>query len=530
MKADKQTSKHLLLAVVITVFSAILILTIIVMEWEPWVVPLMATGCVGVWSLHIGRGDQARMYENLCAGLMLLEFLFFGVHDVSLYDIPAVACIVVFIFSMLDRKRLLYVTAALYVLVLLYHYLILQTVFSYMPSQDVMRLALGAVVVFGAVGVARYRVDRRLAEQRQKERLVEQLAAAGRENVVLLSNVSHEFRTPINMVMGISEIILEKDIAPEIREDVLSIQMAGKRLSSHISNILDYTEIAEGSLTPAQEEYTITSVLVDVVLVLDALSLPAAAGLPTNIVSWEHFHLDFERQTLYRRIAARLAVRFSDYLVTLTPRDAENYREKLGRRKNIQWIYNPLPPELPAWGSGQREPLLVTAGRLEPVKGADLLARLAPSILLRHAGWRWLVLGEGSCRDALEEAARRYGLEDRLLLPGTVLDVANYLRRAALYVQASRTESFGMGLLEALACRTPCVCFDVPYGPAEMIRSGVNGFLIPPFDLEDMEEKISLLIENSSLRERLRENTATGLDKFQLGPILDKWDRLLKQL
>lgn len=272
------------------------------------------------------------------------------------------------------------------------------------------------------------------------------------------------------------------------------------------------------------------SVLVDVDLVLDALSLPAAAGLPTKIVSWEHFHLDFERQTLYRRIAARLAARFSDYLVTLTPRDAENYREKLGRRKNIQWIYNPLPPELPAWGSGQREPLLVTAGRLEPVKGADLLARLAPSILLRHAGWRWLVLGEGSCRDALEEAARRYGLEDRLLLPGTVLDVANYLRRAALYVQASRTESFGMGLLEALACRTPCVCFDVPYGPAEMIRSGVNGFLIPPFDLEDMEEKISLLIENSSLRERLRENTATGLDKFQLGPILDKWDRLLKQL
>ena len=67
------------------------------------------------------------------------------------------------------------------------------------------------------------------------------------------------------MVMGISEIILEKDIPPEIREDIKSIQLAGKRLSNHISNILDYTEIAEGSLTPAQEEYMITSVLMDVV-------------------------------------------------------------------------------------------------------------------------------------------------------------------------------------------------------------------------------------------------------------------------
>ena len=265
MKADKQTSKHLLLAVVNTVFSIILILTIIVMSWEPWMVPLVAAGCVGVWVLHISRSDQAKLYENLSTGLMLVEFLFFGAHSASLFDVPAVACIIVFVFSMLDRKRLLYITAALYVTVLLYHCLILHTVVPDMQAQEVMRLVLGGVVVFGSVGVARYRVDRRLAEQQRYTRVLEQLETSGRENVVLLSNVSHEFRTPINMVMGISEIILEKDIPPEIREDIKSIQLAGKRLSNHISNILDYTEIAEGSLTPAQEEYMITSVLMDVV-------------------------------------------------------------------------------------------------------------------------------------------------------------------------------------------------------------------------------------------------------------------------
>ena len=112
MKADKQTSKHLLLAVVNTVFSIILILTIIVMSWEPWMVPLVAAGCVGVWVLHISRSDQAKLYENLSTGLMLVEFLFFGAHSASLFDVPAVACIIVFVFSMLDRKRLLYITAA----------------------------------------------------------------------------------------------------------------------------------------------------------------------------------------------------------------------------------------------------------------------------------------------------------------------------------------------------------------------------------------------------------------------------------
>ena len=58
--------------------------------------------------------------------------------------------------------------------------------------------------------------------------------------------------------------MLEKEISPEIREDIQSIQIAGKRLSSQISDILDYTEIAEGTLTPAKDEYMITSVLNDV--------------------------------------------------------------------------------------------------------------------------------------------------------------------------------------------------------------------------------------------------------------------------
>ena len=62
------------------------------------------------------------------------------------------------------------------------------------------------------------------------------------------------------MVLGISEVILEKNISPEVREDMHSIQLAGKRLSNQINNMLDYTEIVEGTLTPAREAYMITSV------------------------------------------------------------------------------------------------------------------------------------------------------------------------------------------------------------------------------------------------------------------------------
>ena len=67
------------------------------------------------------------------------------------------------------------------------------------------------------------------------------------------------------MVIGISEVALGKELPPDIRADMSSIKMAGKRLSNQINNMLDYTEIVEGTLTPAKKEYMITSVLNDII-------------------------------------------------------------------------------------------------------------------------------------------------------------------------------------------------------------------------------------------------------------------------
>lgn len=265
MRAQEQISRHLLLASIVTVFSAIVALVTVAMSWELWMVLLIVVGSLSVWVLHIGRIGSEILYENLCAGLMLVEFFFFGVHSASLFEIPALACIMIFTFSILGKKRLLYLTAAFYVLLLLYHFLFLHTIARDMDFQNAVRLGLGAAVVLGAVEITRRRINRRRIELQRYHRVLEQLETLGKQNAVFLSNVSHEFLTPINMVLGISEVVLEKAGSAEIREDIQSIQLAGKRLSSQISNILDYTEIVEGTLTAAKEEYMITSILYDVI-------------------------------------------------------------------------------------------------------------------------------------------------------------------------------------------------------------------------------------------------------------------------
>ncbi len=265
MRAEEQTSRHLLLASVTTAFSGIIILITLVMSWEFWMVPLMITGCFCVWFLHIARLGSDVFFEYLSAGVMLIEFFFFGVHETSLFDIPAMACILILALFMLNKKRILYMIDALYVLELAYHGLILNTISYRMEPREVFRLGLSVVVTIGATALSVYWINRRNAQRKWYEGVFAELETAGKQNAVFLSNVSHELRTPINMVIGISEVALGKELSPEIRADMNSIKLAGKRLSNQINNMLDYTEIVEGTLTPAKENYMITSVLNDVI-------------------------------------------------------------------------------------------------------------------------------------------------------------------------------------------------------------------------------------------------------------------------
>ena len=98
MRAKGQTSIHLLLASIVTIVGVMLILLTIAMSWEAWMVPVILIGNTIVWILHITRAGSETFYENLCAGLLMVGFFFFGVHKAILFDIPAMACLLILVF------------------------------------------------------------------------------------------------------------------------------------------------------------------------------------------------------------------------------------------------------------------------------------------------------------------------------------------------------------------------------------------------------------------------------------------------
>ena len=263
-----RTSIHLIMALTVTVFDIMLTALIFVESWEMWMLPLIYIALIAVWVLHIVKIFPDKILEYMFVLVMLLQFFFFGIHESTLFDMPIVMSILFFILSMLDKKFILHISASVYVLVLLYHIVFLHTIGPSMTRYELLRLIFDIVGVAAEMFIARHLIYRRKIESRQMREISVSLNKAKEQNANFLSNISHELRTPINMVNGISEVVLGRELSPDLRENVHSIQLAGMRLSSQIKDILDYTEIVGKTLIPIEDNFMISSILGDIIAMI----------------------------------------------------------------------------------------------------------------------------------------------------------------------------------------------------------------------------------------------------------------------
>jgi glycosyltransferase involved in cell wall biosynthesis len=126
-------------------------------------------------------------------------------------------------------------------------------------------------------------------------------------------------------------------------------------------------------------------------------------------------------------------------------------------------------------------PLLVACGRLSEQKDYVTLIRALPLLATRPAPELW-VLGEGTAKPALMSLAGELGVLDRIRWLGFRKNPYPFMAAADAFVLSSRWEGFANVIVEALACGTPVVATNCPYGPEEILDAGRYGQLVPVGD------------------------------------------------
>ena len=203
-------------------------------------------------------------------------------------------------------------------------------------------------------------------------------------------------------------------------------------------------------------------------------------------------------------------------------------KKQLSLKCPIYQIYNPMVTNKAYKNYNLDSKLIISAGRLSKEKGFDYLVETAKLVLTKHQDWTWKILGDGEEREFIEKKIIEYGLKDRLILEGNVTNIEEYYRNAAMYVMTSRHEGFGLVLTEAKANQIPCVSFDCDMGPREIILDSINGYLIKCFEIKEMADKISWLIENDSIRLEFSNKALVDTEKYQLEVVIAKWINLFE--
>lgn len=279
---------------IFTAFSLAMFVSSILLEWHIIAKELILAAVAASWFIILRHSRDHVFRARFLAVAAWINFSIYVFYSVSFTSVLASMMVLIVLLGSFCIPQIVWIGVFFSTITMLYHALFLRSV-NFSTANDVLRFGLHALSVYVISLVTGLTIRTR---QEMNEKLMEnirELELVEKSKDDFMVNISHEIRTPINAVCGMSEAILQEDIPTGVRRDVIDIQTAGRNLLSTVSNILDFSELESGKTELAEESYNITSTITDIINMAVTLEngknleliVDCDADLPSNLLGDE---------------------------------------------------------------------------------------------------------------------------------------------------------------------------------------------------------------------------------------------------
>ncbi|WP_162163316.1 glycosyltransferase [Eisenbergiella tayi] len=215
--------------------------------------------------------------------------------------------------------------------------------------------------------------------------------------------------------------------------------------------------------------------------------------------------------------------KLAHWTVFQTPDAQAWYSKKVQARSCI--IPNPLDGRiLPKRYEGDRDHLIVAAGRLVEQKNFALLIKGFKRFYETHRDYQLIIYGEGELQQELMEQSKLSGIDNAVFLPGFSKKLHEDIHQAAMYVSTSNFEGISNSMLEALGMGIPTIVTDCPAGGAKMfVKTDINGILIPMNDEDALVSAMCKIADNRDFAHRISEEAVKIKEELDARTICEQW-------
>lgn len=236
----------------------------LVAHWAGWLIIFIDAGVIISWFVFCGRYKNYHFRAFLTAVMLQVSVIIYILQTGNLMTVLPTFLALVILLGLYGVPDLVYIPLVATSFLIFYFGFITDSLIGTSQIGNI-RTVLQLASVYFVEYLIYYMVKKQVEVNDALLETIGELQDAEHSKDDFLTNVSHEIRTPINTICGMSEVVLREDIPAKTREDVFNIQAAGRNLFSVVSDILDFSELQSGKMQLVEETYNITSTLNDII-------------------------------------------------------------------------------------------------------------------------------------------------------------------------------------------------------------------------------------------------------------------------